>query len=56
MAKLWLPRRLSSGSPQFGGPTARDLARACPACLSVRLFPEKFLFGQAEISMKNFQF
>ena len=33
----------------------RDLARTLPACFVDRPFHEKLLFGQANISMKNFQ-
>ena len=33
----------------------RDLARTCPSCLMDRHFLENLLFGQAKISIKNFQ-
>ena len=34
----------------------RDLATIRPACFLDRQFPENLLFGQAKISIKNFQF
>ena len=36
-------------------PGHKDLVRTCPVCLLDRQFPENLLFGQAKISMKNFQ-
>ena len=36
-------------------PIARELARTCPAYFLGRQFPEN-LFGQANISMKNYQY
>ena len=33
-----------------------DLASNCPNCLLGRLFPEKLLFGQAKIYIKNYHF
>ena len=35
---------------------ARELARTLPVCLLDRHFPETLPFGQAKVSVKNFQF
>ena len=45
----------SKGTTTTFSHTDRDLARTRPACLLDRQFPENFPFGQANISMKNFQ-
>ena len=35
---------------------AKTVARTRPACLLARQFPGNLLFGQAKLSMKDFQF
>ena len=50
MINLKLPHALTCGIPTGTWPGP------CPAGPKDRQFPEKHLFGQANISMKNFQF